>query len=299
MKRDLYADITARILRELEKGTAPWLRPWTGDTDPFPINAGSHRPYRGINVLLLGLEAMQHGYSSQRWLTYRQTEALGAHVRKGEKATTVVFYTLREYPPDSNSEAGSVELKRVPLLRAFSVFNVDQIEGLGTEYLVPSPDNDWPPDELADHLLLSSQADIRHGGVQAYYHKGQDYIQLPERPAFFDAAGYYTTALHELTHWTAHIDRCNRQLNHRFGDEAYAMEELIAEMGSAFLCAHCRLQGQLQHTEYLASWLKVLNHDKRAILMAASRAQQAADYVLKLAGDQRQHEDEEQEALAA
>lgn len=251
------------------------------------MNAQSRRPYRGVNFALLSLEAASHGYDVNRWLTYRQAHELGAQVRRGAHGTTVVFWQLRRVAATAESipeEADPPLLpdKVYPLLRAYTVFNVAQVDGLPTSYTAVAKSN-WKPEARAEELLLMSAATIRHGGTKAFYNPAFDEIQLPPRAAFAGPAGYYNVALHELTHWTGHASRCNRLLTSRFGDAAYAAEELIAEMGAAYLCAHCRLDGELRHASYLASWLKVLRADKRAIFAAASQAQRAADYVLRMA----------------
>ena len=281
---DLYATVTARIVAALERGVAPWVRPWSEDVDGAAVNAGSRRPYRGINALLLGLEANSHGYPLNRWLTYRQAAELGAQVRYGERGTAVVLWRLRRvsavaefYPmPDDPDLPERV----IPLLRAFTVFNLAQLDHVPAALQAVDPVR-WEPDARAQELLLMSGATIRHGGSRAFYRPSDDEIHLPPPRLFPSAGDYHATALHELTHWTAAPGRCNRQLGQRFGDDAYAAEELIAEMGAAFLCAHCRLDGELHHADYLASWLKVLRQDKRAIFVAATRAQQAADYLIQ------------------
>ncbi|HEY3181189.1 MAG TPA: zincin-like metallopeptidase domain-containing protein, partial [Casimicrobiaceae bacterium] len=269
----------------LERGAPPWVRPWSQDVDSMPMNASGRRPYRGINALLLTLEANSQGYPLNRWLTYRQAAELGGQVRRGERGTTVVLWRLRKLSATANAfpDEGEPDLHErvIPLLRAFTVFNLAQVDGVPAA-LQAVERHHWDPDARAEDLLQMSGATIRHGGSRAFYRPGDDEIHLPPPRAFPDAGRYYATALHELTHWSSHPSRCNRQLGQRFGDDAYAAEELIAEMGAAFLCAHCRIDGELHHAGYLASWLKVLRTDKRAIFIAATRAQQAADYVLKL-----------------
>ena len=286
MSRDLYADVTERIVAVLERGTAPWVRPWS-TVDAQPVNAATQRPYRGVNVVLLALEAQAHGYTLNRWLTYRHASEFGGQVRRGERGSTVVFWKLRKIDVTADSfpdkDEADLHERVVPLLRAYTVFNVAQIDGLPPE-LSASPPAAWEPEARAEELLLMSGARIRHGGALACYQPSTDEIHLPPRQWFPRADGYYATALHELTHWTSAPGRCNRQLGARFGDDAYAAEELIAEMGAAFLCAHCRIDSELQHHGgYLEHWLRVLRTDKRAIFVAATKAQQAADYVLSLA----------------
>ena len=286
MHDDLYANITGRIVDALEAGVAPWVRPWSIGIDTLPMNAGTRRPYRGVNVVLLMLEAEAHGYPLQRWVTYRQALELGGQVRKGEHGTTIVFWQLRRvaavadvYP---DRDEPNLPDKVYPLLRAFTVFNTGQVDGLPASVTSTAAPT-WEPEARAEELMLMSGVQIRHGGFKAFYQPAIDAIQLPPRSAFGTAHQYYGTALHELIHSTAHPSRCARQFGLRFGDDAYAAEELVAELGAAFLCAHCRIDGKLEHASYLSAWLRVLRADKRAIVVAASRAQQASDYVLNLA----------------
>lgn len=287
MSADLYATTTARIIEALEDGAPPWVRPWS-TVDAMPMNAQSRRPYRGINFTLLSLEGERHGYGVNRWLTFRQALELGAHVRKGEEGTPVVFWRLRQIGvvadafPESDDDPPERRGQVYPLLRAYTVFNVAQIDGLPPHYGHASVLS-WDPEAKAEELLLMSGARFRMGGARAFYQPASDEIHLPAPAAFATASNYYNVALHELTHWSGHPDRCHRDLAGRFGDERYAAEELIAEMGAAFLCAHCRIDGELRHASYLQSWLKVLRSDSRAIFTAAAQAQRAADYLLKLA----------------
>lgn len=277
---DLYASVTARIVAALEAGTSPWSCPWRGQgVDARPANATTSRVYRGINVLLLNLRAMSEGYASNRWLTFAQAQALGAHVRKGEHGSQIVFFKLHEL--DEPAAAEPDQRRVVPLLRAFTVFNVDQVDGLPEAMRAqPLPPTGWQPIEAAERILAASGARVCHGGSKAFYAPGPDQIQMPPRQAFDSAADYYATALHELTHWTGHPSRCNRPLGMRHGIDAYAFEELVAEMGSAFLADYCGLVGRLQHASYIASWLQALRNDKRLIFTASSQAQKAADFLL-------------------
>ena len=295
--KDIYQSVTDQIVTALEAGTPPWLCPWIGGTgDMAPANLSSGRPYRGINVLLLNMRAMTCGYSTNRWLTFQQSRGLGACVRKGEHGTPVVFFKMHEVVDRSAIATSHVsqtnDRKVIPLLRTFTVFNAAQIDGL-PEALLPAPQAtpEWCACDVAELILNASQAQIRHGGARAFYAPSLDVIQLPERSAFANATAYYGTALHELTHWTGHPQRCNRVLSSRMHIEAYAFEELVAEMGSAFLTNYCSLHGQLQHASYIDSWLQALRNDKRLIFTAASLAQKAADYLLPQSA--------EDEALAA
>ena len=282
MNRDLYQHVTDRIVAALEAGTPPWIRPWSGGLDPFPTNGMSRRPYRGINCILLTLEAQLRGFGRNSWLTFRQAKELGAQVRGGEHGTTVIFYKTQELPA-ANAE-GEVPQRVAPLLKSFTVFNVAQIDQLPERLQQPVVEpTGWVREHAPEKLLADSGARIEHGGFAAFYSPEEDRIQLPERELFADAGAYYATALHELTHWSGHASRLNRQLGRRFGAAAYAMEELIAEISSAMLCAVCRLEGQLQHASYVADWIAILKADKRAVFTAAAAAQRAADYVEGLA----------------
>ena len=290
MSIDLYESVTLQIIAALEAGTPPWVCPWHGnDADMAPANLSTRRPYRGVNVLLLNLQHMLRGYDGNRWLTYQQARGLGAQVRKGETGTPIVFFKLHELGPAAGALSDPDSQRRVvPLLRTFTVFNAAQVEGLPPALVAPEAEACavWDAGGTAYRILRESGACIRHGGSRAFYAPGEDLIQLPPHTSFATATDYYATALHELTHWTGHPDRCNRQLGRRHGIDAYAFEELVAEMGAAFLTNHCRLPGQLQHASYVASWLQALRNDKRLIFTAASQAQRAADYLLPCASEQ-------------
>ena len=274
--RDLYDTITQRVIAELEAGTVPWVRPWSGIADPLPHNAISRRPYRGMNHLLLTMAQEAAGYPCNAWMTYRQAQQIGACVRRGEHGVTVLYYDLKTIRED-----GSEEERRVPLVRLFTVFNTAQIDDLPEAYrLTPQPDPEWRHGELAEQIIAASGATILGGGFRAYYSPTHDRIHLPARALFTDEPGFYGTVLHELSHWTGHPSRLNRQFGKRFGDGAYAVEELVAEMAAAFLCAHCHIDGRLQHASYIGSWLEVLGRDKRALFTAAAQAQKAADFLI-------------------
>ena len=288
MNNDIYTRITDKIIAELDAGTVPWFRPWSVEADPFPRNALSQRPYRGINTLLLGMESHSHGYTSNQWLTFRQSHQLGAHVRKGEHSATIIYYESRmveKGDAEVVADGNEAEKHFMPLLKVFNVFNIDQIDGLPERYQeVVLPEANWDACAVAEQIMACSGAVIHHQGFKAFFSPLNDLIYLPSQKNFADASSYYSTALHELCHWTGATARLGRKLGRRFGESAYAMEELVAEMGSAFLSAHCRLDGQLQHASYIASWLDVLQRDKRAVFVAAAQAQKAADYLLEHAG---------------
>ena len=278
--KDLYQTVTDRVIQALEAGTPPWLPPWEGGALSLPENFASGHRYRGVNILLLHLTALDSGFSTSRWLTFKQAQALGGHVRKGETGSPVVFFKPLEIA--EKEDTAEATRKVIPLLRSFTVFNVEQVEGL-PETLTPGlPQHVWNPLEAAEALLADSGARIQHGGNRACYRPGDDVIQLPPRAWFPTASAYYSTALHELTHWTGHRARCNRPLGRRHGIEAYAYEELVAEIGSAFTCAVVGIPARLEHASYIDSWLQALRNDKKLILNAAGRAQAACDYLLAL-----------------
>jgi antirestriction protein ArdC len=281
MKTDIYATVTNQIISALETGTPPWVCPWT--TTPgsaIPANLSTGRVYRGINVLLLNLQAMACGYPSNRWLTFNQARALGGCVRKGATGTGIVFFKMHEVDGPVPTAANDSTRKVIPLLRTFTVFNAAQVDGLEGLIEAPSTPEGWSPVAAAEELLARSGAVIRYGGDRAFYRPSDDVIQLPLPAVFPQASRFYNVALHELTHSTGHPTRCNRVLSGRQHIEAYAFEELVAEMGSAFLSSHCGLPGELQHASYIESWLKALRNDKRLIFTAASLAQKAADFLL-------------------
>ena len=282
---DLYTRVTSQIVAELEAGVRPWVQPWDAAhaagqvSRPLRFNAV---PYRGINVVLLWLSALRRHFASPLWMTYRQAAELGGQVRRGEKGSLVVYadsFTRRE--AGDNGEEQEVE---VPFLKSYTVFNSEQIDGLPAHYYARAEQPAHPVEriERAEHFVFHTGADIRHGGTAAYYAPAGDFVQMPAFDSFRQAEGYYATLAHELTHWTKHPSRLDRQFTgQRWGDEGYAMEELVAEMGAAFLCADLGLTPEIRadHAAYIASWLKVLKNDKRAVFTAASHAQRAADHL--------------------
>jgi antirestriction protein ArdC len=281
MKRDLQQEVTARIIAELEAGAAPWIKPWSATPGAnTPCNAVTNRPYSGCNVILLWM-ARAAGYRTPRFLTFKQASELGGHVRKGERGTRVYFVKQLEVRDD----ADEAPARLVPMMREYTVFNVDQCDGLPDSVTVGKPMRVRNPDardDLADEFLRSTGADIREGHGEAYYVPSRDFISLPPFEAFKGADHFYGTIFHELTHWTAHKSRLDRDLKNRFGSRNYAGEELVAELGAAFLCAEFSFDGDLRHAGYIGHWIELLQADKRAFF-ACSRASKAADYLRCLA----------------
>lgn len=289
--KDLYQEVTDKIIAEIEGGRIPWIKPWTNSGHGgLPYNVISGKPYRGINSMILIAPAAGEG-----WLTFKQAQQVGAQVRKGEKGSMIVFFKPLKIE-DRNAPADATDKsKTIPMLKHFTVFHTSQVDNLPEKYQpkeCPVP-SEKVRIEAAEKLL--EQSTIKHGGDRAFYNTGSDSITLPFQDQFKSVDDYYATALHELTHWTGHSSRCAREYGKRFGDQAYAREELVAEMGAAFLCAKTGIAGQLQHAAYLQSWLGVLKADKRALLVAAGAAQRAADFVTGWKAE----EQEEDEAQAA
>jgi antirestriction protein ArdC len=283
MANQLYQNVTNRILIELETGTAPWVKPWSATPGKnIPHNAATGNAYSGCNVILLWMA--QAGYSSPRWLTYKQAQELGGNVRKGEKSPATVVKVLRL--EDKKAETDENGRRVFTALKAYAVFNVDQCDGLPADILNPEPVKARHNDErdaTIDEFIAASGCDFRPdvGGNRAYYSPSQDFIAMPAFAAFNSAALYYGVAFHELGHWTGHKSRLDRDdgMKGRFGDRAYAAEELVAELTAAFLCAEFDVDGKLQHAEYIKSWIELLRDDARAFFTAASKAQAAAQYL--------------------
>ncbi len=283
-KPDIYAEVTARIIGELEQDRFPWVQPWgkAGHSAAgLPHNAGTGSRYSGINILILWGAGISAGYPTLGWLTFRQALNLGGCVRKGERGTTVVY--ADRFTPKSELERAAregTEASAVPFLKRFTVFNVTQCDGLEGVFAAAEP---LPERELIPHaeaVIKATGADFRMGGDRAFYVPAADYIQVPPQPAFHDQINYYRTCFHELTHWTGHPTRLNRDQSGGHGSALYAREELVAEMGSAFVCATLGVTPTVRNADYLASWLSVLREDNRAIFRAASQASKAADLLL-------------------
>jgi antirestriction protein ArdC len=284
-RANLYDEVTARIVAELEAGRLPWVQPWgkNGSTGPgLPRNGLTGRSYSGVNVLILWGAVIEHGWPSQSWLTFRQAQQAGGYVKKGEHGVTVVY--ADRFTPEAEKERArrdGDEARAVPFLKRFSVFNVAQCEGLRAGLAsdpAPLPEREIVP--VAEDVIAASGVDFRIGGDLAFYAPDPDFVQVPPQPAFFEQINYYRTCLHELTHATGHPKRLGRDLKNAFGSKDYAREELVAEMGSAFLCAALGIAPTVRHADYIGSWLEVLREDSRAIFRAASAATKAADWLL-------------------
>jgi len=262
----------------MESGNLPWIKPWSGKgTGNMPRNAVSKRAYSGANVLLLWLAAENNGYTSGKWLTYKQAQELGGNVRKGEKSTSIVYASTFE----KQNENGDKDV--IPFLKSYAVFAVEQCEGLEALQEKPMILNIEQRDSDCEAFIQSTGAIVRHGGGRAYYTSKDDYIMLPPFETFNGSNGYYNTALHELVHWSGHETRCNRQFGKRFGDKAYAAEELVAELGAAFMCAEFGYDAVTQHAAYIQSWIDLIKDDCKAFITAASKASAAVEYLRGLA----------------
>jgi antirestriction protein ArdC len=283
MKREVYAEVTNRIATELETCAIPWVKPWSATAgNNVPANAATARPYSGCNVILLWMACAVAGYATPKFMTYKQAQSLGGQVRKGEHGHKV-YFVKRLVVKDKNKPEEDDDAERiVPMMREYTVFNVSQVDGLPDRVLSPGhvkPRNDEERDATVDKFLALTKADIREGAGEAFYRPSADFISMPSFKSFKDAAHYYGTVFHELGHWTGHKSRLDRDLRTRFGEKAYAAEELIAELTSAFLCAEFSIDGDLRHAGYIQSWIGLLRDDARAFFTACSKAQSAADFL--------------------
>ena len=288
-KQSIYEEITGQIITALEQQLNPWAKSWqTVQYGPYR-NAFTARPYRGINILLLNMAAGLHGYSDPRWLTFHNALHLGGHVRKGEKGTAIIFWKF--LPAQGGNDEDESDLtgdeeqgKLIPFARSYMVFNVEQCEGLALQPL--GEEEPWLAEngnELAERIL--SLPKLKHGGNRACYLLGTDTVLLPRRTRFENVNFYYSTGFHEVCHWTGHPDRLNRTFGKRFGDLAYAFEELVAEIGAAFLGPQTGIPFEnMRHPEYIQHWLEILKGDSKAIFTASAKAQKAADIILERAG---------------
>jgi len=277
--RDAYQTVTDQIIANLEAGTVPWVKDWSRVEFGLPCNAVTNKPYRGINVFLY-FTSMAY-YSSPRFLTYKQAKDAGGHVRKGEKGHVLYFFK-----PMVKNE-GAADEQRYAILREYTVFNVDQCENLSDTIRYGRTGkpgevrwlNQDQRNELADAFIKSTGASFKEGKGQPMYIPSLDQIKMPKWEEFHHETGFYHTAFHELTHWTGAKSRLDRDLKPRFDREAYAMEELVAELGAAFMSAEFGYKVVDNSAAYIGGWLIALKNDKRAIFMAAAAAQKAVDFL--------------------
>jgi len=264
----IQADVTARIIAELEKGAAPWVKPWKDAG--ADCNAFSLKPYRGINRLLLAMSMRQ----SNKWATYKQWAAAGGQVRKGEKGTPIVFYKALAIEEERDGETVS---RNIPMLRQFVVFNAEQVDGIKFEPVTPPAEHE----RLAgcEATIARTGAVITHGGGVACYVPSADVIRIPNMGDFTGREQYYATVFHELSHWTGAKHRLNREIANKFASPRYAFEELVAELSAAMLCAHHQVTGELRHAGYIGHWLECLRENDRAILKAAALAEKAFGFI--------------------
>jgi antirestriction protein ArdC len=280
--------VVDEIIEQLKRGTAPWVRPWTnvtsGPRGAMPYNGLSGRPYNGGNVLALWIAQMARGFTSAEWLTRRQAKAMGGSVQPGQAGTAILFFKLFEVPESQRD--GEEDDGRRAIVKTFTVFNRDQCSGL--------PDSKWtvpvtkPKGKgaakgrvpAADAAIAATGAKIVYGGNRAFYSTATDSIMVPEFAQFKAAERFYSTSFHELGHWTGAPARLARKFGKKFGDDAYAFEELIAELTSAFCCATFGITSQLQHAEYIASWIKQLQADPNVLFRAAGAAEKAYQWIV-------------------
>lgn len=284
LKTDIYTQVTNRIVAALENGVRPWVQPWSSERAAGRITRPKRHNgafYAGINILILWGAATAQGYSCPTWMSYKQAQELGAQVRKGERGNQVVFATT--YSRTDTAENGEETERAIPFLKTYTVFNCEQIDGLPDHYYARAESVIDPIQRIqhAETFFANLKADIRHGGNRAYYAVSTDHIQMPPFEAFRDAESFYGTLAHECVHLSGAKSRLNRDLSGRFGSHAYSAEEMIAEIGSAMICADLALtpEPREDHAAYLASWLTILKNDRRAIFTAAAHAERAAAFL--------------------
>lgn len=284
-RTDLYTRVTNAIIADLENGVRPWLKPWDAEHAAGGITRPLRaigQPYKGINVLMLWASALNHNFTAPIWMTFKQAKELKGNVRKDSRGSLVVY--ANRITKTETAEGGEENERDIYFMKGYTVFNVEQIEGLPDHFYAAAVPQLDPVQriETADQFFANTGADIRHGGNQPYYASAADYVQMPPFACFRDAESYSATLAHELTHWTKHPRRLTREFGRkRFGDEGYAQEELVAEIGAAFLCCDLGITPEIRedHAAYLDHWLKVLKDDSRAIFRAAAHAQRAVDFL--------------------
>ena len=284
-RQDVYTRVTDKIIADLEQGIRTWIKPWNaGNTAGRITRPLRHNgvPYCGINILMLWAEAMDKGFAAPIWMTFKQAAELNAHVRMGEKGSLVVY--ANSITRTEEDDKGEESEREIHYMKGYTVFNVEQIEGLPEHYYGKPEIINTMVERIvhAEAFFQATKADVRLRGDRAFYSNDGDYIQMPVIEAFRDVESFYATLAHESTHWTKHPARLDRSFGRKaWGDEGYAREELVAELASAFLCADLGITPEVRedHAAYISSWLEVLKDDKRAIFSAAAHAQKAVDYL--------------------
>lgn len=280
MANNLYQNVTDRILASLEAGIAPWVKPWSATAGRnVPLNVISGKAYQGVNAILLWGNIGR--FKTPHYLTYKQALDLGGHVRKGEHGFQICKVLQLVSKP--TGDAATDEARAFTTMKFFTVFNIDQCDDLPARVFESpefKPNNSDQRDATIDEFIAATGANFsENGGDRAFYRHSDDSVRMPEFVSFKSAAQFYSTAFHELGHWTGHEKRLNREFGKRFGDRRYAAEELVAELTSAFLCAEFSIDGQLQHADYIGNWIALLKDDAKAFFTAASAAQKAADFL--------------------
>lgn len=280
-KKDAYQIITDRIIEKLESGVIPWHKPWSGGVSGMPRNLVSGKGYQGINIILLGLQ----GYDSPYWLTFKQAQERGGHVRKGEHGSPCIFW--KTYEKERETPEGEVEVDKRWVLRYYTVFNADQCEGIDAPKveIKTYPENERIEEAERIQIAMPNRPEVVFEGSQPRYNVNEDKVTIPELYRFDKSEEFYSALFHELAHSTGHESRLNRDPNpHAFGSQEYAQEELIAEITSTFLCGHCGIERETldNSAAYIQGWLKALRNDKKMVVMAAAQAQRAANYILNI-----------------
>ena len=279
VKKDIYQEITNQIILDLEKGLPVWEKPWEKEFTGFPVNVSSNSFYSGINTVILWLRQSQIGSDSSQWLTFRQAHNLGGRIKKGAKATCVVFYKKITVEDEETEEE-----RTIPMLKTYPVFNLSQCEGL--DHLKKAPvkkDSTFQDKKQVEELIKASKAQIIMATIdRACYVSKEDKILMPKKFQFKTQEGFYSTMFHELSHWTGHESRLNRKVGNKFGSRAYAFEELVAEISASFLCCHLGFRYSTQHSAYVKTWIEVLKGDKTAVFRASALAQKATEFILNL-----------------
>lgn len=282
---DLYQSVTDAIIEALENGCPPWQKSWSGSSAGFlPMNLKTGARYNGINILIFWMKAELRGYASPYWLTFKQARELGGCVRKGEKGTTGLFFRTIE-----KTDTVTGEVETIPMPRRFTAFNIDQVEGIERPDHNPEINPDVSSDDVAEAFVAATGANIERADGTPCFIPSRDIVRCPPRMNFRSNGDYYATMFHELTHWSGGKSRLNRELGKRFGDSAYAAEELVAELGAAFLCADLGIDGQVQeHASYIDHWIEMLSDDPSALTKAASLASAAHNYLKELTSGEAQ-----------